>query len=418
MLQLLILTDDFTGALDTGVQFSKLGAKTCVTPDTEISLRDVDADVLVIDTETRHLAPEIAYQIIKGIGIRAVSSGIGRIYKKTDSALRGNIGAELDGLMSGSGIDRLAYIPAFPKLNRYTVDGVLYIGQTPVSESVFGADPLEPVTESYIPDMIRRQCDRTLSITNATELNIGQSGITIFNARTEEELSRIADVFRFYPQPMLLAGCAGFAEFLAQTMRFRQAHSQPFVYDRKVMIMAGSLNPITLKQSRLAKLRHITTLLLEREYKTGIVKRTNDLVDRAFDCLNNENCLILETVDSDYPLERDTCVDHGDQINTSGIISTNFGKLALDIVEKGFCGTLVVTGGDTLMGVVSEATSFEITLMTEIEPGVILSHLKLDGHDLTVVSKSGGMGSEEVFLNIIDYVNQCPIRLPQKAAIS
>ena len=61
MLQLLILTDDFTGALDTGVQFVKFGAKTCVTTDPKISFDETEAKVLVIDTETRHIAPEKAF---------------------------------------------------------------------------------------------------------------------------------------------------------------------------------------------------------------------------------------------------------------------------------------------------------------------------------------------------------------------
>ena len=82
MLQLLILTDDFTGALDTGVQFVKFGAKTCVTTDPKISFDETEAKVLVIDTETRHIAPEKAFYILREIGQRAAAAGIAQIYKK------------------------------------------------------------------------------------------------------------------------------------------------------------------------------------------------------------------------------------------------------------------------------------------------------------------------------------------------
>ena len=44
MLKLLIVADDFTGALDTGVQFAELGAvvKVVTSPQYELSVSDVD----------------------------------------------------------------------------------------------------------------------------------------------------------------------------------------------------------------------------------------------------------------------------------------------------------------------------------------------------------------------------------------
>ena len=38
MIKLLIISDDFTGALDTGVKFSAAGARTRVSTDTQIDL--------------------------------------------------------------------------------------------------------------------------------------------------------------------------------------------------------------------------------------------------------------------------------------------------------------------------------------------------------------------------------------------
>lgn len=52
---LLIIADDFTGALDTGVQFAARGIKTRVVVGADAALTHQNADVLVVDTETRHL---------------------------------------------------------------------------------------------------------------------------------------------------------------------------------------------------------------------------------------------------------------------------------------------------------------------------------------------------------------------------
>ena len=63
---LLILADDFTGSLDTGVHFAKQGVSTVVQiADREDSFpSDTDAQVLVLDTESRHLSAEHAYNRI------------------------------------------------------------------------------------------------------------------------------------------------------------------------------------------------------------------------------------------------------------------------------------------------------------------------------------------------------------------
>ena len=57
MVELLVIADDFTGALDTGVQFAEAGAATEVIVNDVIVPSDLSKQVetLVIDTESRHL---------------------------------------------------------------------------------------------------------------------------------------------------------------------------------------------------------------------------------------------------------------------------------------------------------------------------------------------------------------------------
>lgn len=64
MILLLIIADDFTGALDTGVQFAACGIPTRVVVDPEIDFASIHAKVLVVDTETRHLPAGQAYEIV------------------------------------------------------------------------------------------------------------------------------------------------------------------------------------------------------------------------------------------------------------------------------------------------------------------------------------------------------------------
>ena len=65
MITLLIIADDFTGALDTGVQFAAAGTVVRVVTDTGYDYRKADEGVrvLVMDAETRHLDSREAYEV-------------------------------------------------------------------------------------------------------------------------------------------------------------------------------------------------------------------------------------------------------------------------------------------------------------------------------------------------------------------
>ena len=111
---LLIIADDFTGALDTGVQFAARGIRTRVVVGANAKLTQQDTDVLVVDTETRHLPAAQAYAAVEGLVQRAKRAGFAYLYKKTDSALRGNVGAELAALLNASGSAKRMSFPARP----------------------------------------------------------------------------------------------------------------------------------------------------------------------------------------------------------------------------------------------------------------------------------------------------------------
>ena len=74
MIHLFVIADDFTGALDTGVQFASYGAATKVVVGTGLQALEADAQtqVLVVDAETRHLPAAQAGEML-GAVLRACS---------------------------------------------------------------------------------------------------------------------------------------------------------------------------------------------------------------------------------------------------------------------------------------------------------------------------------------------------------
>ena len=82
MAQLLLLADDFTGALDGGVQFAKRGCGVFVSTDGDFP-EEGDTDVIVMDLESRHLLPVDAYEKVYEKTEYAANRRIPFLYKKS-----------------------------------------------------------------------------------------------------------------------------------------------------------------------------------------------------------------------------------------------------------------------------------------------------------------------------------------------
>ena len=250
MVKLLIVADDFTGALDTGVQFTARGARTCVVTDPayDFSRAKAETQVLVLDAETRHLTPEAAYSVVRRAVEGALRAGFTHIYKKTDSALRGNVGAELTAVLDGAGAESISFLPALPKMDRITRRGIHYIDGVPVAESVFGRDPFEPVGASSVAEIIAAQSEVPVALHGLAETaSAGRPGIHVYDAESDSDLLRIGQ--RLGREGLRLsAGCAGFAAALAEILDLRGA--PPVLPDLvpALFVACGSVNPVTLRQ--------------------------------------------------------------------------------------------------------------------------------------------------------------------------
>ena len=222
-----MITDDFTGALDTGIQFTKQGVKIQIAVEQNpenISVSE-NTQVLVIDLETRPLTRQQAYETVKNIMLWAKKQNIEYIYKKTDSALRGNVGTELKAVADVYN-QCVYFIPAFPKIGRVTRNGKHYIDNVPLSETAFAKDPFEPVKHSHIKDIITKEYNIDVrcvenQIQPVQYLNTIEKGIVVFDAETEQDMKKRLLELKQHNQLKLLAGCAGLAEFLPDILSLK-----------------------------------------------------------------------------------------------------------------------------------------------------------------------------------------------------
>jgi uncharacterized protein YgbK (DUF1537 family) len=242
--KLIIVADDFTGANDTGVQFSKNKLKTIVITENEHikeSLRK--CDVLVINTESRFDDPQTAYKKTFDAGKIIAEEEVKYFYKKLDSTMRGNVGAEIAGVMDSLDIAITFMAPALPQYGRTTVNGKVLVDGKLLEDSEFAMDPKNPVRESFIPKIISGQTEKRTAVIIHDHILAGKQTLTeklhnhissgiqivVFDAKEEKDLDLIASVIVEIKLKVLFAGCSGLAEYLAKYLSIKQERTSYIV---------------------------------------------------------------------------------------------------------------------------------------------------------------------------------------------
>ena len=422
MVKLLILADDFTGALDTGVQFSGKGIRTQVVVSSHWVEPDSDCDVMVIDVETRHVPKEKAYEIVNDVCQRAVKYGIRCFYKKTDSALRGNVGSELQAAADAVFGKNIVFVPAFPAMRRITVDGVHYIDGIPVKESVFGQDPFEPVMYDRVDELLRAtgyrggvigvsKAERKLQTaedwkTQASEerrqkaAEAAKQQLFLYDAETDADLDEIAEAVSKKSDIPILAGCAGFAAKLPELLKLPVKKSDDVKLKENLVFLCGSVNPITKSQIVYGEKMGIPRIHLKPEEKLEISywdqpEGLGKIRQLAKDGMQH---IIIDSNDEEgHNDTMEYAAKKGYSIEDVRVrISETLGYLLKKLIDVGMEGTYLITGGDTLIGFMKAIGVSELEPVNEIRPGCVLTSLNYQDKKHYVITKSGGFGQERL----------------------
>jgi D-threonate/D-erythronate kinase len=229
------IADDLTGALEIGAKFAGQQLDARVTTDIAVA-GPPEVPVLVIDTETRHSTGEDARAVVRDCVQSALRFVPWLVYKKTDSTLRGNIAAEFRALLELMPLRSLVYAPSYPEMGRTVKGGRLFVGELPVHEGAFAADPLNPVRESEIRAMLG-----------------GVPAVVLDGESSADLLAAAVSVAAMDPPP-LAAGPAAFAGALAQCVAsLRRAEVRPRPRLPRCLVVNGSLHPASAAQIAFAR---------------------------------------------------------------------------------------------------------------------------------------------------------------------
>jgi uncharacterized protein YgbK (DUF1537 family) len=173
---LTVLADDITGAAEIAGVCLRSGLR--VKLDFDFSVRSVpEAEVWVIASDTRSLAKGEASEAVRETARVLRELGVGRLYKKIDSALRGHVVAEIEALRKIFSVEKVVVLPGNPSGGRVVCDGVYLIDGRRLDETSFADDPDFPARTAVVRDLLGLDDDRkdyvTPDVTSAGDYNLG-----------------------------------------------------------------------------------------------------------------------------------------------------------------------------------------------------------------------------------------------------
>ena len=419
-MKIAIIADDLTGAGDTGVQFARGGLKTLVllqsNPD-----RTPDADVLILDTDSRSLPAEEAYAKVRDAAEYVKNCGAEVVFKKIDSTLRGNIGAELDAVYDAFQPDFVVFAPAYPQYGRVVRQGRMHVDGKLLHETEFALDPKTPIADSSIPRLIGRQSARKVGLVSEDDLAMDDSALAAkleqfrregvaylaFDSAGEDDLRRIVRLFDSLPYRVAWSGCAGLAPYLTGGVAEGKAAALPKP-EHPVLTVVGSVHIRTRQQMELAlampgmqgvKLLSHLAVAGEAEWEEELER----ICREAGESLRGGFSVVLYSSGSPEEIElaqKAGGVQGLTPIEVSNCISLALGLATARLLRDLPVSRLVLTGGDTAKQVSNCLNVHTFELIDEVETGVPVGILHGE-RPIYGVTKAGGFGSGNVLAEAI-----------------
>jgi len=293
---------------------------------------------VVIATDTRSMTEAEAVAETRRIASQFLNFPFSHSlnFKKTDSALRGHVVAELTTLMEAMGYKRAVYLPANPSKGRIIKNGVYYIGNKPIHETAFSYDPEFPATTSVLRERFP---------------DAEAHHILMPDAESLEDIRRV--VAAYNDGHTLFAGAADLLEALVGD------DCQPSRHDalpsnRSVLILCGSTQskPLDLK---------IPVAPMPLEIYDGADDLSLWNTDAYTDC----HSMILT-----IPHRHRT--GHAAAVH----LRTVMARMAAKLVSQHRPDELIIEGGATAWATLKALGWTDFTITQEIAPGVVRMQAK------------------------------------------
>lgn len=420
-----IIADDLTGSSDSGVQFARRGLTSSVLFNIEtMDVTKMNADVIVVDTDSRGLNKEDAYHKVSFAAKKIKLFPFDYLYKKVDSTLRGNIGAEIDAVLATFPKDFAIIAPAYPTIGRTTQNGEHYLNGKLIHETEISKDPKTPVHESNLEALLKLQNSRKSSTITISDLLQGQEFVenklqqfkkdgielVVADAIEEKNLELLVQYILSTKFDVLWVGSAGLANHLVSVLGVKKDlldENKIVSNESPVLVVAGSLSQVTKEQIEFMKLKKDIsaiemdpTILFDEESR----KKEIEICIRSIsDELAHKQNVVLHVGTSKEQIAG--AMENGREkgfssTEVSNYIAQTLGEIVALVLKTSSVAGLVLTGGDTAKAVSRQIGVSGMKLIKEVETGIPLGTL-VGEKEIPAVTKAGAFGSEEALYKAV-----------------
>ena len=407
------IADDFTGATDIAVAFRRAGLKVAVYFNVPPTAPTPGLDVAIVALKTRTVEPEAAVRLSLQALAWLQAHGADRFFYKYcstfDSRPSGNIGPVVDALAHATGAQRVVFVPASPEHLRTQYMGHLFVDQLLLSDSHMRHHPLTPMTDSFVPALLRAQTRTGVGLVDRRDVRAGASQLTerlveeagegrpyvVVDAMTEADLATIGEAVRddvLVTGAAGLAGGLGLAQARALARHVGTAAVEEEAPSHRAAALAGSCSARTLEQISYMQ-RHQPAYLLD----AVAVPDAAALATAALDWFDEQEPSSAPLLYSSLPPEQlRRAQEELGTARAADILETATGEIARGLVERGV-DRLVIAGGETSGAVVTALEVDGGVVGEEEAPGV--PWISTGGErPLHLLLKSGNFGDPELLV--------------------
>ncbi|MGJ0127751.1 D-threonate kinase [Pantoea sp. RHCKP32] len=404
----LVIADDFTGANDAGSGLAQAGARVQVLFGLGTSVPDA-ADVLVISTDSRAVsAGQAAERVTQVVQHHAAQFQTGWLFKKIDSTLRGNVGAETAAALRASGKTLALVAPAVPRLGRTTRQGSVWVDQRLLTQTEFASDPKTPIQSARVLDQMQIEgAEIDLATLRSDRLDAvlaAAQGVVVVDAENEADLARLIAAAAQLREKPLLVGAAGLSDALGAALSLRPA--------RPVLAVVGSMSDsaqqqiAALQQQRAVEIVEVD--IAELFQQPAWPERAH-WIAQAADALRAGRHTVIRTCqhrDQRHAIDA-LCQQHSLTRQQLGeAICRLLGEMTLSLCRAALPHALYLSGGDVAIAVAQAlgASGFNIQGLVAgcVPHGVLLN----SEFTLPVMTKAGGFGDANTLVAAIGFIEE------------
>lgn len=412
-MKVLVISDDMTGNNDTGALLNQAGFDTVAALHDELPEEYLkDRDALCMNTDSRALPAGEAKRLVRKAAARYWKPGM-LCCKRIDSTMRGNIGAEIDGMLEAlpDGY-KAVLVPAFPRAGRTCIGGYVMVNGELLAESGAQKDLKTPVHFSEAARIVAQQSGRrteTVELPQVREetailarrIRETEARILVMDAICDGDIERIARACVCAGVPVACVDPGSFTVSMAKEMFAAPASGK----SSKTLLVVGSISEVTRKQ----------IAYLARKEEVLICRVSVRRLLTEYERLKEELLEYVLKKAADY---EEICLLTDDQEREEGAaaareISGRFARLGACVWEhmQDEIGCVYLCGGDTASDFLDETRVCAIDIEEEVLPLAVYGRAITAGRPASekgfqVLTKGGMIGSESTVYEMLAYARR------------